>query len=158
MVAAGTFREDLFYRLKVVELEVPSLRARRDDILPLAEFFLARAAQRARRRLKVFSPAAREILLRYPWPGNVRELRNSIERAVILAEGDVADADLFAAEAAVLAGERAQDDPEGDSIEAAERRHIARVIAKYSTMEEAARALGIDTVTLWRRRKKYRLD
>jgi NtrC-family two-component system response regulator AlgB len=158
MVAAGQFREDLYYRLKVIDMEVPPLRSRPEDVLPLAEAFLTRAAHRARRPVRSLSPAAREILQRYYWPGNVRELRNSIERAVVLADGEVADLDLFSAEGEAASGEAASADPDGDTLGAAERRHIARVIAKYPTMEEAARALGVDTVTLWRRRKKYRLD
>jgi NtrC-family two-component system response regulator AlgB len=158
MVVAGTFREDLYYRLKVFELDLPPLRARRDDILPLADRFLQRSAQRARRPVPSLSPAARRILQRYDWPGNLRELRNVLERAAILADGPVADADLFAAEREATEAERASDDPEGESLAAAERRHIARIIAKYPTMEEAARVLGIDVVTLWRRRKKYKLD
>jgi NtrC-family two-component system response regulator AlgB len=158
MVAAGQFREDLYYRLRVVELALPPLRERRDDILPLAEELLTRARQRTRGTVRRFSDEAKAILTRYSWPGNVRELSNSVERAAILGDGEVADAGLFAAEAEALAPERAAGDPEGDSLAAAERRHIKSVIAKYPTMEEAARALGIDVVTLWRRRKKYGLD
>jgi two-component system, NtrC family, response regulator AlgB len=161
MVAAGTFREDLYYRVKVIELEVPPLRARPDDILPLARGFLARSAKKLRREVSGLSEAAQAILARYPWPGNVRELRNSIERAVILAdasEGSLLDAELFAAEDEALARAEPADDPGGESLKAAERRHLARVIARHPTMEEAARALGIDVVTLWRRRKKYGLD
>jgi NtrC-family two-component system response regulator AlgB len=156
MVAQGQFREDLFYRLHVVELAVPPLRERREDILPLAEELLARSRQRTRGTVRRFSNEAKQILLSYRWPGNVRELQNSVERAAIIGEGEVADAGLFAAEAEELTP--VDIDDEGDSIAAAERRHIARVIAKYPTMEEAARALGIDVVTLWRRRKKYGLD
>ncbi len=158
MVEEGTFREDLYYRLKVLELEVPALRVRREDILPLAEGFLAQAAHRSRLPVRALSAAARRILATYDWPGNVRELRNSIERAVILAEGEVADADLFAAEAEAPNSHLALEDPNGESLAAAERRHIARIIAKHPTMEEAARALGVDVVTLWRRRKKYGLQ
>jgi NtrC-family two-component system response regulator AlgB len=157
MVGAGQFREDLYYRLKVIDLEVPPLRARPEDILPLAEGFLARAAQKAQRSVRGLSPGAREILRSYAWPGNVRELRNSIERAVALADGEVADDELFAAEAEALGGAEVAD-PEGDTLAAAERRHIARVIAKHATMEEAARALGVHPLTLWRRRKKYQLE
>jgi DNA-binding NtrC family response regulator len=156
-VACGAFREDLYYRLKVIELEVPPLRARRDDVRPLAELFLARVAERSRRPLRSFSPEALAILERHAWPGNVRELRNSIERAAVLADGEVLGAELFGAETESLV-DASRDDPAGDSLSSAERRHIARVIAKYPTMEEAARALGIDVVTLWRRRRKYRLD
>ena len=136
---------------------MPPLRERGEDIAPLAEYFLQRSKQRLHRRLDGFTEAARAVLRRYGWPGNVRELRNSIERAVILADGEWLDAELFAAEDEALA-RQSPADADGDSLAAAERLHIARIVAKYPTMEEAARALGIDVVTLWRRRKKYRLD
>jgi len=158
MVASGAFREDLYYRLKVVELAVPPLRERREDILPLANELLARARARAHSTVRGFTAEAQQILERYAWPGNVRELSNAVERAVILGAGELADAALFAAESESLARDRAADDPEGDTLAAAEARHIARVIAKFPTMEEAARALGVDVVTLWRRRKKYGLS
>lgn len=84
-VTGGTFRQDLFYRLKVVELHVPALRERRDDILPLARLLLGEQARRMKRKISSFSPAVADHLLRYPWPGNVRELENAMERAVALA-------------------------------------------------------------------------
>jgi two-component system, NtrC family, response regulator HydG len=84
-VAAGTFRQDLYYRLKVVELRVPALRDRRDDVLPLARVLLADAAVRMKRKVSGLAPAAADQLLRYDWPGNVRELENAMERAVALA-------------------------------------------------------------------------
>jgi len=84
-VAAGTFRQDLYYRLKVVELRVPALRDRRDDVLPLARVLLADAALRMKRKVSGLAPAAADQLLRYDWPGNVRELENAMERAVALA-------------------------------------------------------------------------
>ncbi|MEY4547093.1 MAG: hypothetical protein RL685_3288 [Pseudomonadota bacterium] len=84
-VAAGTFRQDLYYRLKVVELRVPALRDRRDDVLPLARVLLADAAVRMKRKISGLAPAAADQLLRYGWPGNVRELENAMERAVALA-------------------------------------------------------------------------
>jgi transcriptional regulator with PAS, ATPase and Fis domain len=86
-VAGGTFRQDLYYRLKVVELHVPPLRDRRDDILPLARVLLADAATRMGRKISGLVPAAADQLLRYEWPGNVRELENAMERAVALASG-----------------------------------------------------------------------
>jgi two-component system response regulator HydG len=86
-VAAGTFRQDLYYRLKVVELHLPPLRERRADILPLARLLLAEAAMRMKRKISELSPQAADQLLRYPWPGNVRELENAMERAVALAQG-----------------------------------------------------------------------
>ena len=89
----------------------------------------------------------------------MRELRNSIERAAILADGEVAGAEVFAAEAEVAptVSEDDEHDDGWESLASAERRHIARVMGRHSTMEGAARALGIDVVTLWRRRKKYHL-
>ncbi|MBI5534099.1 MAG: sigma-54-dependent Fis family transcriptional regulator [Deltaproteobacteria bacterium] len=86
-VAGGAFRQDLYYRLKVVELRVPALRDRRDDILPLGRVLLANAALRMKRKIGGLSPAAADQLLRYEWPGNVRELENAMERAVALARG-----------------------------------------------------------------------
>jgi two-component system, NtrC family, response regulator HydG len=86
-VAGGSFRQDLYYRLKVVELRVPPLRARRDDILPLARVLLADAALRMKRKISGLAPRAADQLLHYDWPGNVRELENAIERAVALASG-----------------------------------------------------------------------
>ena len=86
-VAEGTFRQDLYYRLKVVELHVPPLRERRADILPLALLLLAEAAMRMKRKISELSPQAADQLMRYAWPGNVRELENAMERAVALAQG-----------------------------------------------------------------------
>ena len=86
-VAGGTFRQDLYYRLKVVELRVPALRERRDDILPLARVLLADAAVRMKRKISGLAPGAADQLLRYEWPGNVRELENAMERAVALSRG-----------------------------------------------------------------------
>ncbi len=87
-VSAGAFRQDLYYRLRVVELHVPPLRQRRADILPLARVLLAEAALRMKRKIANLSPGAADQLLRYEWPGNVRELENAMERAVALAEGN----------------------------------------------------------------------
>ncbi|MGV3624070.1 MAG: sigma 54-interacting transcriptional regulator [Archangium sp.] len=86
-VAEGSFRQDLYYRLKVVELHVPPLRERREDVLPLAHLLLTNAALREKRTIEGVSPEAGAELLRYPWPGNVRELENTMERAVALARG-----------------------------------------------------------------------
>jgi two-component system response regulator HydG len=90
-VAGGSFRQDLYYRLKVVELHVPSLRDRRDDVLPLARVLLADAALRMKRKISGLAPAVADQLLRYEWPGNVRELENAMERAVALARGSRVD-------------------------------------------------------------------
>lgn len=87
-VHQGRFREDLYYRLNVVNLGIPALRERADDIPLLALFFLQRFADKNRRNIKGFSPSAMDLLVRYPWPGNVRELENALERAVIISLGD----------------------------------------------------------------------
>jgi len=89
MVREGTFREDLYYRLKVVPLWVPPLRDRRDDIIPLSRLFMDRFARQFKRHFKDISPAAEQVLCAYPWPGNIRELRNMFERTVLLEQGEV---------------------------------------------------------------------
>ena len=157
-VMAHHFREDLFYRLNVIALHVPALRKRREDIQPLAERLLATAAIRNHRPGLHFSPEAVQAIKHYWWPGNIRELRNAVERASILALGDEIKPDclpdaLF----------REQPEPVSSlaspiSLEEVERQHIERVLAESSTLEEAAAILGINTSTLWRKRKRYRLD
>ena len=94
-VADGSFREDLYYRLNVIEVRVPALRERRTDIALLAHHFLARFARANGKTVERFSEPAMALLKGYPWPGNVRELENAVERAVILATGPVLDRDLF---------------------------------------------------------------
>ncbi len=87
MVAQGLFREDLYYRLNVVSIDMPPLRERKDDIEQLAKFFLKRFAGELKKTVMGMSPDAQKLLMRYNWPGNIRELENSIERAVLLTEG-----------------------------------------------------------------------
>jgi two-component system, NtrC family, response regulator AtoC len=87
MVAAGTFREDLYYRLNVVTIQMPPLRERKDDIVPLASSFIAKFSAELKKRINGLEPDAQKLLLRYNWPGNIRELENTIERAMLLAEG-----------------------------------------------------------------------
>jgi NtrC-family two-component system response regulator AlgB len=153
-VKQGRFREDLLFRLNPFELEVPALRERREDILPLSHRFLSLFALSAPTAMRYeLSPEAEEALLAYEWPGNIRELRNALERATILAAGPRLGTDLLPerigghASAPQLGGEF--------TLDQIEREHIQRVMARTSTAEEAARILGIDTSTLWRRRKRY---
>ncbi|ORT41472.1 sigma 54-interacting transcriptional regulator, partial [Escherichia coli] len=87
-VNAGRFRQDLYYRLNVVAIEVPSLRQRREDIPLLAGHFLQRFAERNRKAVKGFTPQAMDLLIHYDWPGNIRELENAVERAVVLLTGE----------------------------------------------------------------------
>jgi NtrC-family two-component system response regulator AlgB len=156
-VAAGSFREDLLYRLNVIEVVLPSLRQRRKDIQPLAEHLLQFFARQAGKPITAFTEEARSALFRYPWPGNVRELRNAIERGVILASGpEVGLADLPAQVGATLPPKKFEVGG-AVTLEELEAEHVRRVLATTATMEEAATVLGIDPSTLYRKRKRYGL-
>jgi NtrC-family two-component system response regulator AlgB len=154
--AAGKFREDLLYRLNVIEVTLPPLRQRPGDLLPLAEHLLGFFARQSGKNLAGFTEEARAAFLRYPWPGNVRELRNAIERGVILASGErVGLADLPAQVGSpptpgVEVGGRV-------TLDQLEAEHIRRTLAATATIEEAAEVLGIDPSTLYRKRKRYGL-
>jgi NtrC-family two-component system response regulator AlgB len=155
-VRKGLFREDLLYRLNVIDLQLPPLRERPEDILRLARRFLIFFAKSARRHPPELSSSAADVLTAYSWPGNVRELRNTIERAVILWPAQIIEPEAFPAH--ISARHRATDAPQvgGDfSLDAVEREHITRVVARTATLDEAAAVLGIDASTLWRKRKKY---
>lgn len=155
-VREGRFREDLFYRLNVIGLEVPPLRRRPEDIVPLAETLLAFFARKYNRPDVVLSREAVAALRGHAWPGNVRELQNTMERAVILGAG----AEITPAQFPFHGGTPRTLPPEvGGMVTLAEleEAHIRRVIDATDTLEEAARVLGIDPATLWRRRKQYGL-
>ncbi len=155
-VAGGMFRQDLYYRLKVVELHVPALRDRRDDILPLARVLLADAALRMKRRILAISPAAADQLLRCAWPGNVRELENAMERAVALARGsrveleDLPEEVRLAANVArpTLGGVRPLQDVEKEYI-------LAALEVHGGNQTQAAKALHIGSATLYRKLRGY---
>ncbi|WP_207884893.1 sigma-54-dependent response regulator transcription factor AlgB [Pseudomonas sp. 30_B] len=155
MVAQGSFREDLLYRLNVIVLNLPPLRERAEDILSLAERFLARFVKDYGRPARGFTDEARDLLRRYGWPGNVRELRNVIERASIICNQEVIGIEHLApgehsANAAPRIGEAL-------SLEELEKAHIAAVMATSATLDQAAKTLGIDASTLYRKRKQYSL-
>lgn len=157
-VTAGRFRDDLLYRLNVIEVTVPSLRERPGDLLPLADHLLAQFAGRAYKPVTGFTPAAREAVMRHRWPGNVRELRNVIERGVLLCRGseiDTGDLPKSVTTPVVSAAPVALG--EGVPIDTVEVEHIRRVLATSPTLEDAARTLGIDPSTLYRKRKKHGL-
>jgi NtrC-family two-component system response regulator AlgB len=152
-VKAGRFREDLLYRLNVIDVVVPPLRERADDILPLARQFLEHFSRAARRPVPQLAPETEHALLAYPWPGNVRELRNALERAVILSSAQLL---LPQALPERIASHAAQVPALGGdfTLGQVEREHILRVLSRTRTQEEAARILGVDASTLWRKRKK----
>lgn len=163
-VRAGRFRDDLLFRLNVVGIVLPPLRARREDLGALARHYLERAKVRQHRPELAFSEAATSAIQAYAWPGNLRELRNGIERAVILSPGPHVEADDIGIPSAPLPIESALVPSPSDvalgadvTLEALEREHIARVIARAPTMDGAARVLGIDVTTLNRKRKRYGL-
>ncbi|MBG6615524.1 sigma-54-dependent response regulator transcription factor AlgB [Pseudomonas aeruginosa] len=156
MVAQGQFREDLLYRLNVIVLNLPPLRERAEDILGLAERFLARFVKDYGRPARGFSEAAREAMRQYPWPGNVRELRNVIERASIICNQELVDVDHLGFRAAQSAS-RAPRIGESLSLEDLEKAHITAVMASSATLDQAAKTLGIDASTLYRKRKQYGL-
>ena len=154
-VNAARFRQDLYYRLRVIELRVPALRERREDILDLARLFLAEASVRTGRKTTGFAPEAAHQLLRYSWPGNVRELENAVERAVVLARSprigleDLPDEIAGVRPRSMAPGEiRTLVEVERDCIEAALR-------AEGGNRAQAAVRLGIGVATLYRKLKQY---
>jgi DNA-binding NtrC family response regulator len=142
MIRAGTFREDLYYRLNVIEVNLPPLSERTDDVLPLAEYFLAGRA--------TLGEAAREALLVYPWPGNVRELKNAIERAALLAGGKPITPELLNLPQVALAAARNLDEPSREAVEGA--LHQADGV-----VSRAAQSLGLSRQALYRRMERYGL-
>ena len=155
-IKEGTFREDLYYRLNVVSLELPPLRERPLDLERLAAAHLRYFTSQAGKAIRDFGPEAKAAIRCYPWPGNLRELRNAVERAVILSPGPLIEAEhLSTITGRSGAGERT---PEvGGAITLAELQdeHIRRVLTRTSRLEEAAEILGIDVATLYRKRRKW---
>ncbi len=146
LVKAGRFREDLFYRLNVVELNIPPLRERREDILPLAECFIAEFSKGKAR----LSASAAECLLQYDWPGNVRELRNAMERAVLLAQGEVILPDHLPNRIRAASRPPAAAQPvDAGELEQIERQAILDALRRHNyNRTETAKALGISRRTL----------
>ena len=160
-VHEGRFREDLYYRLNVVTLDVPSLQARKGDIPLLTDFFIRRCAKRNKRQVKGLTPACMDILSRYPWPGNVRELENALERCVILTRGDYLDViglPLAVQRWADMNLRPAATEPQGTLKEAELQLIIKTLAATGGNKSEAARRLQITRKTLLNKLKKHGLD
>ncbi len=155
-VKAGRFREDLFYRLNVIAVTLPGLRERTGDLLELAESYRRHFAVRLGKKITGYAPPVVAAFAAYAWPGNLRELRNVVERAVILASGETIElADLpeqFGAppDLSVAVGARV-------TLDALETEHLRRIVALAHSLDEAARILGIDPATLYRKRQKLGL-
>jgi len=157
-VAAGTFRQDLYYRLKVIELHVPPLRDRREDILPLARVLLADAAIRMTRSITGIAPRAADQLLRYEWPGNVRELENAMERAVALARGSRAVLEDLPEEIRQAFPKPLIDKGKVKPLKEFEKDYILAVLKlNGGNQTRTAKQLRIGSATLYRRLKKYGL-
>jgi len=153
-VAAGRFREDLLFRLNTIEIRLPPLRERREDILPIALHFLRRSAARYRKPLGAFDRAAIETLHAHAWPGNVRELDHAVERAVLLATGDV----VRAADLALEPPGASPASLEEMTLEDVERVLIQKALARFGgNVSQAAKTLGLSRSALYRRLKAHGL-
>jgi DNA-binding NtrC family response regulator len=153
-VAAGRFRQDLLFRLNTIEIPMPPLRDRREDIPLLARHFLAQHAQRYRKRLAGFDHAAMQLLLDHAWPGNVRELDHAVERAVLMAQGDQVQGRDLGLRAARDAAARIED----MSLEDVEGFLIKKALARYDgNVSQAAKALGLSRSALYRRLQRFGL-
>ena len=154
-VHGARFRQDLYYRLRVVEIVVPPLRERRDDILPLARQLLAAAAKRFGRKVPALTPEAANLLLRYAWPGNVRELENALERAVALARSDRIGVDDLPPEVGTTVPVAALIGDDVRTLAEVERDYIAAALrASSGNRAKAAERLGIGVATLYRKLKQ----
>jgi DNA-binding NtrC family response regulator len=152
--AAGRFREDLLFRLNTVEIHLPPLRERREDIPALAAYFLDRYAARYRRAIQGFEASALQAMMQYAWPGNVRELDHTVERAVLMARGERVEISDLGLSAAKTSGQSLDE----MSLEAVEAVLIRKALARTSgNVSHAADALGISRGALYRRMEKYGL-
>ena len=153
-IAAGRFRQDLLFRLNTIEIALPPLRDRREDIPALASHFLALHAARCRKTVIGFEPAALQVMADYSWPGNVRELEHAVERAVLMTQADrVGVLDL-----ALRTGRESPNRLDDMSIEEVEAFLIKKALARHGNVTHAARALGLSRSALYRRLERYGLQ
>ncbi len=153
-VKDGAFREDLFYRLNVIPITIPPLRDRRDDILPLVEFFIEKYNRKNNKAVRGVTPGAKDLLLRHSWPGNVRELENLIERAIVLSSGDVIDVE----DIDPFVKDHIEKEPTFDtlSLDDLEKRAITEALKRTNgSLIEASELLGIHRNTLRLKIQKY---
>jgi DNA-binding NtrC family response regulator len=155
LVQQQRFRSDLYFRLRVVEMTLPPLRDRGSDIKALAQFLLEKSSRQLNRASLKLSRTAMDAIRRYPWPGNVRELGNTIERAVILCEGDTITPDLLSIDHQI-GSQRQQREQSGDNLSLEEYfRHFVLENQDRMTETELAKQLGISRKALWERRQRF---
>ena len=155
-VEAGEFREDLYFRIRVIEIEVPPLRDRPEDLIPLAEGFVRFFGARYGRAGAYLTDAAKRAIEERSWPGNVRELQNAVERAVILSRGTQIGARALPSPVGGPSGGGSNGTPL-ITLDEVEKRHIEGVLNATESAKDAAKILGVSTTTLWRRRRKHDL-
>lgn len=154
-VAAGRFREDLYYRLNVITFTLPPLRERTQDILPFADWMLTRMSSASGRPEFRLSPEAADALVSYRWPGNVRELHNALTRAAELARTETITLDDLPDSVHHRSAPMSAPAARGTRLKDFEREHILRALAESPTLGQAAATLGINVTTLWRKRRHY---
>ena len=161
LVASGSFRMDLFYRLKIIEIDIPPLRERISDVPLLVNYFIAKHSARLKKRVKGISTKALTLLVRHSWPGNARELENVIQRMIIFTSTELLDVDVVPAEMACVKETRisAADHAWPQSLEEVEMSVIARTLQENGgNRAVTAEILGIDKSTLWRKIKQYKIE
>jgi DNA-binding NtrC family response regulator len=151
-VTSGRFRQDLLFRLNTIEIHLPPLRDRREDIARLAAHFLSVHAQKYRKPISTFEPAALSLLHDHPWPGNVRELDHAVERAVLMAQGPA----IQAADLGLRRGAPSEERLDEMSLEDIEALFIRKAMSRYGNVSHAAKALGLSRSALYRRLERHR--
>ena len=155
-IASGRFREDLYFRLSVFRIMLPSLRQRKEDILLLARQFIERYAKQIGRPAPVLSSEAKSLFLSYPWPGNVREMMNAVEHALIVCDGEITRHDL---PIDMLSGDTSTADDDAFDLKSVERNHIIKVLHHtHGNKTETARLLKIGLTTLYRKIEEYGIN
>ena len=154
----GRFREDLFYRINVVNIDLPPLRERREDVMPLINYFLQQTSARLNRPTKGISVAAKDLLLTQDWPGNVRELANAVERAIVLSRSDILDVDDFPQLRPPARKPETEAAGTSTLLRDLEKQHIEKILASTDySLQQAAELLGIHRNTLRQKIKEYKI-
>jgi transcriptional regulator with PAS, ATPase and Fis domain len=159
LVSQGEFREDLFYQLKVITVELPALRERTEDLPELIETFLVRYSDKNKKSISHVSEETLQLFRKYSWPGNVRELEHAIERAVVMSNSSVLFPEDFPGLSVGISSKAVASASADASLEDLEKDHILRVLKEVNyNKSKAADILGIDRVTLYRKAQRYGID